>query len=331
MNVSFIKVASIASFNTLVDTSALQPGGIYFVVVKANPLVLSIVKAETANTYVVVLGNSVATKPTLGTNGRSLTYYDAGGGAQSIDLSGLTVGDKVSADQDIPSGPGDGSAYLGTVKNADTVAVAIAKLQNRMDDEFGGFATDSELSALRNELTTMVQSMMKLKGDVISEASLKGMIGCRIGSAYRSTISGTFNLYDGYGAIQAFKVEPGDLIVVINDNIPDITTEDYTGATVGWTVLQNNLDLTSVLGEVASGASDGKMLTALNYANGVLSASYTSILDVVIKGWTALTSGGAIAENDTVATALGKLQFRIAALEVTVADHTNRLTWVEIA
>jgi hypothetical protein len=108
MNVSFIRCASALAFDTARANNQLVEGALYFLTIKTDPLILSLVRATGPGAYEVIMGNSIASAPTLGANGQSLTYYDAGGNGRSINLSGLTIGDKTLVDTPIEDYSGDG-------------------------------------------------------------------------------------------------------------------------------------------------------------------------------------------------------------------------------
>jgi hypothetical protein len=121
MNVSFIRCTTIAAFTNAVNTSSLSEGGIYFITVKNDPLILSVAIATGNNSYELIMGNIIATKPTFGMDGQSLEYYDAGGNKQSVDLNLYTIGDKNNKSSELPSIGVDGF-YMGTIGDGGMVS-----------------------------------------------------------------------------------------------------------------------------------------------------------------------------------------------------------------
>lgn len=103
--------------------ATLVDGRVYIV---TNGTLISIVLGTGTTTYSILFQDSIASKPTIGANGRSLSYTDATGTAQSIDLSGITIGDNTAPTTGISL------AVTGTIQNGDTVAVALSKLYNTL-------------------------------------------------------------------------------------------------------------------------------------------------------------------------------------------------------
>lgn len=313
MDVSFIRVMTRASYIALKDQGKLVPGGIYFVTVNASPMIFSIFMAHSKTEDEMVLKNSIATKPMLGSDGQSLFYYDAGGNQQQIVLSGITIGDKRTGNP-LPLSI-DGAPIEGQLMEDDTLSIAMAKLYNAI--EAGG---SQEL----------VRAMIRLKGYVGSQDDLYLKKSCVTGSAYINT-SGTpvtYSLRDKTGSYRTFNVWPDDTLVVVNDSISGITDQSLSATTVGWTVMHTGDSLTAAISGVGTGKGAGKILAALTFDGGVVASEYKPVLDVVLAQWNALTVSGDIEPTDTLMTALNRLQTRIKELEVQVLLHQKHLTWV---
>lgn len=313
MDVSFIRVMKKASYMDLKDRGELVPGGIYFVTVKTSPLIFSIIRASTETEDEVVMKSSIATKPTLDTDGQSLLYYDAGGNQQKIVLSGITIGDKRSANP-LPLSI-DGVPIEGQLMDSDTISHAMAKLYNAIGS--GGSAE-------------LVKAMIRLKGYVGSQEALYLKRSCVTGSAFINTSPSpvTYSLRDKTGSFKTLNVWPGDMLVVVNDNISGITDQELSAATVGWMVLHTGDSLTDALSGLGTGSGSGKILTAVSFDGGVVTATYNSMLDVILAQWNALALSGDIEPTDTLMNALNRLQTRIKDLEVQVQLHQKHLTWV---
>lgn len=313
MDVSFIRVMRKASYMDLKDRGELVPGGLYFVTVKTSPLIFSIIRAITEAEDEVVMKNSIATKPILDNDGQSLLYYDAGGNQQKIVLSGITIGDKRSTNP-LPLSI-DGVPIEGQLMEDDTLSIAMAKLYNAI--EAGG---SQEL----------IRAMIRLKGYVGSQEDLYMKKSCVTGSAFINTNPSpvTYGLRDKTGSFKTLNVWPGDMLVVVNDNISGVTDQYLSASTVGWVVLHTGDSLTQALSGLSTGSGSGKILTAVSFDGGVVSATYSSMLDVILAQWDALTVSGDIEPTDTLKTALSRLQTRIKDLEVQVLLHQKHLTWV---
>lgn len=313
MDVSFIRVMRKASYMDLKDRGELVPGGIYFVTVNTSPLIFSIIRAITETEDEVVMKNSIATKPLLDTDGQSLLYYDAGGNHQKIVLSGITIGDKRSANP-LPLSI-DGVPIEGQLMDSDTISQAMAKLYNAIGS--GGSAE-------------LVRAMIRLKGYVGTQEDLYMKKSCVTGSAFINTNPSpvTYGLRDKNGSFKTLNVWPGDMLVVVNDNISGITDQELSASTVGWMVLHTGDSLTQALSGLSTGSGSGKILTAVSFDGGVVSATYNSMLDVILAQWDALTVSGDIEPTDTLVKALNRLQTRIKDLEVQVQLHQKHLTWV---
>lgn len=328
MNVSFIRCTSAAAFDAARVNNQLVEGALYFLTIKTDPLILSIVRATGPGAYEVIMGNAIASAPTMGANGQSLTYFDAGGNGRSINLSGLTIGDATQVDTPIEDYIDEGVPDLLT---SDTVAVAMAKLKYLAELEVAGLNTtlSNDINALRG----MITSMFTFSGDT-EPGELWAKTGVRIGMAWRASVAGNYSdngggtnmLHDVNGNIVSFMCEPGDILIAVGKvtGAQELSTkaEDFC-----WTVIQNNIDLTAVMASLGEGAGEGKIITAMAYQNGVVTTTYSSVLDVVLAGWAALEVSGAIAAGDTLSVALHKLENRLAALEDVVSTHTNQLTW----
>lgn len=313
MDVSFIRVMTKASYIGLKDRGELVPGGLYFVTINTSPLIFSIIRANTETEDEVVMKNSIATKPYLDTDGRSLLYYDAGGNQERIVLSGITIGDKRSTNP-LPLSI-DGIPIEGQLMDSDTISHAMAKLYNAIGS--GGSAE-------------LVRAMIRLKGYVGTQDDIYLKKSCVTGSAFINTSPSptTYSLRDKTGSYKTFNVWPDDMLVVVNDNISGVTDEVLSAETVGWMVLSTGDSLTQALTGINTGSGAGKILTAVSFDGGVVTATYNSILDVILDQWNALTLSGDIDPTDTLTTALSKLQTRIKDLEVQVQLHQKHLTWV---
>lgn len=313
MDVSFIRVMRKASYMDLKDRGELVPGGLYFVTVKTSPLIFSIIRAITEAEDEVVMKNSIATKPILDNDGQSLLYYDAGGNQQKIVLSGITIGDKRSTNP-LPLSI-DGVPIEGQLMDSDTISQAMAKLSNAIGS--GGSAE-------------LVKAMIRLKGYVGTQEDLYMKKSCVTGSAFINTNPSpvTYGLRDKTGSFKTLNVWPGDMLVVVNDNISGVTDQYLSALTVGWVVLHTGDSLTQALSGLSTGSGSGKILTAVSFDGGVVSATYSSMLDVILAQWDALTVSGDIEPTDTLKTALSRLQTRIKDLEVQVLLHQKHLTWV---
>lgn len=104
-----------AQFAAKVTGSTLIAGATYFIV---NGTMLMVAKAESTNTYKIVLQDAVASKPVVDSTGLRLSYIDGSGVTRYIDLSSLTLGDKTSNYMLITSGTVNamnGVYYLGKV------------------------------------------------------------------------------------------------------------------------------------------------------------------------------------------------------------------------
>lgn len=316
MDVSFIRVMRKASYMDLKDRGELVPGGIYFVTVNTSPLIFSIIRANTETEDEVVMKNSIATKPILDNDGQSLLYYDAGGNQQKIVLSGITIGDRRSANP-LPLSI-DGVPIEGQLMDSDTISQAMAKLYNAIGS--GGSGGSSEL----------VKAMIRLKGYVGTQEDIYMKKSCVTGSAFINTNQSpvTYGLRDKTGSFKTFNVWPGDMLVVVNDNISGVTDKYLSALTVGWVVLHTGDSLTQALSGLSTGSGSGKILTAVSFDGGVVTATYKSMLDVILAQWEALTVSGDIESTDTLKTALSRLQTRIKELEVQVLLHQKHLTWV---
>jgi len=332
MNVSFIRCTSAQAFDVAKDHNQLVEGALYFLTIMTDPLILSIVRVDSTkpNGYEVILGNAIASAPTLGANGQSLTYFDAGGNGRSINLSGLTIGDKTLIDTPIEDYSGGGVPDLLT---SDTVTVALAKLKYLSELEVAGLNTS--LSNDINTLRGMITSMFSFKGDT-EPVELWAKNNCLVGSAWRASVAGDYSkseltgpllLHDAQGNLASFNCEVGDILMVVADRLPGATAASTDAQEVCWTVIQNNIDLTAVMSSLGEGSGDGKIITAMAYQNGVVTTTYSSILSVVLAGWAALEVSGAISASDTLSVALHKLENRLAALESIVSTHTDQLTW----
>lgn len=332
MNVSFIRCTNAQAFDTAKEHNQLVEGALYFLTIMNDPLILSIVRVDSTkpNGYEVILGNAIASAPTLGANGQSLTYFDAGGNGRSINLSAWTIGDKTLVDTPIEDYSGGGVPDLLT---SDTVAVALAKLKYLSELEVAGLNTT--LSGEINTLRGMITSMFSFKGDT-EPVELWAKNDCHVGSAWRASVAGDYSkseptgpqlLHDANGNLASFNCEVGDILMVVADRLPGAPVASTDAQEVCWTVIQNNIDLTAVMASLGEGAGEGKIITAMTYQNGVVTTTYSSVLDVVLAGWAALEVSGAIAAGDTLAVALHKLENRLTALETVVSGHTNQLTW----
>jgi len=126
-NVTFgmLTAAQLAARKT---ATTLVDGRVYIV---TNGTLISIVVGTGTSTYSILYQDAIASKPVLSAGGRALSYTDATGTAQSIDLSGRTIGDNTT-----PTNPfGD---YL---LDGDTIHGAFSKLDAAI------YNKDSEIMA----------------------------------------------------------------------------------------------------------------------------------------------------------------------------------------
>jgi hypothetical protein len=383
MNVSFIRCTTIGAFTNAVNNSVLTEGGIYFITVKSDPLILSVAIATGKNTYELIMGNVVATKPTIGADGQTLTYFDAGGNAQNIDLSLYTIGDKNQKGLPFPS-VGISGFYMGTLgesgevaqlptafvttgdyykcvtagtyggvslsvgdfiratssnpivwakaipesmsgmlMNGDSIQNAFRKLQTNIDDSLADFVDRDTFTSKISDLESRISSIIKLKGEVANQEELMQQIGCVVGTAFRVTQAASFELMDSSQEVVTFSCEPGDLLVVVKDNLPP--GENYPDPLhpaneAAWTVLQNNLDLTAVLGNLDANADEGKILTLLRYQDGAVEPTYSQLTSVRLIGYTEREDNTLITIDDLLGEALRKL-------EDGVLEAKDLLTW----
>jgi hypothetical protein len=109
-----------------------------------------------------------------------------------------------------------------------------------------------------------------------------------MGSAYRVTQSATFTLKDINGELVTHNCEPGDLLVVVGEwVVPEGVTPNVLQPAdeAAWTVLQNNIDLTAVLGDIDANADESKVLTLLRYTDGVVSSVYSQLTSILLGGY----------------------------------------------
>jgi len=168
----------------------------------------------------------------------------------------------------------DGSEiYTGTIKNGDTIAKALGKLQNAIEDlgsiqsayatklyvdqnflgnnesitmsagnvlTLGQNPTQNLEAATKEYVDNKLISLLALQASPASVAAFNALTGIRVGFAYRITAAGTYA-----GEVCAI----GDLIVAI------AVTTGVT-ATTTWMVLQNNIDLAGVFTTVGVGLEE---------------------------------------------------------------------------
>lgn len=240
-----------------VTGSTIVVGRMYVVTVSSS--IISIVRGLTTSTYEIVLGNVVATKPTIAANGRSLAYYDGSGTLQNIDFSTMTVGDNTTPATVLAG------AETGDILNGDTLQKALIRVQNR---------SKSLNDATKTYVDNKVVSMMNLRGDINANADiiLIDAVSIKAGYAYRVNTGGYY--------IDTILCEQGDLLICTQDCL--VAGNAYMNPDL-WTVLQNNLDLAGLVvnvtvngGLVITDSANGRTV-ALNTVTLTNTASYGNV------------------------------------------------------